>query len=146
MTHLEKSIKVNCAPEKVFAFATDLGKAASWQTGIVEAKVSSEGPLGVGTTYAWSQKALGQTMETRGEVTVWNPPTAYEWKAIKSPFPLSGGIKFQEEGGSTLVAMLFDAEPGGFFKLAEGMIKSQMEKQLDDNLQTLKKALEGATS
>lgn len=146
MVHLEKSIKVNCAPEKVFAVATDFGKAASWQAGIVEAKVTSDGPLDAGTTYAWTQKILGQTMETRGEVTVWNPPTAYEWQAVKSPFPLSGGLKFQAEGRSTLVAMFFDAEPGGFFKLAEGMLKSQVEKQLDDNLQTLKKVLEGVTA
>ena len=34
------------------------------------------------------------------------------------------------------------AEPGGFFKLAEGMMKGQMDKQLDDTLQALKKALE----
>ncbi len=81
-------------------------------------------------------------METRGEVTVWNPSSAYEWKATKSPFPLAGGMKFQVNGSGTLVSMFFDAEPGGFFKLAEGMIRSQMEKQLDDNLQALKKALE----
>ncbi len=143
MTHMEKSIKVNCTPEQAFAFATDFNKAATWQAGVIEAKVTSEGEWGVGTTYAWTAKALGQTMETRGEVTVWNPPSAYEWKATKSPFPLVGGMKFQADGGPTLATMFFDAEPGGFFKLAEGMIRSQMEKQLDENLQALKKSLEG---
>ena len=142
MTHMEKSIKINCTAEQAFALATDISKAAAWQAGIVEAKTTSEGVWGVGTTYAWTQKAMGQTMETRGEVTVWNPPSAYEWKATKSPFPLAGGMKFQADGDSTLVSMFFDAEPGGFFKLAEGMIRSQMEKQLDDNLQALKKMLE----
>ncbi len=142
MTHIEKSITINCKPEQAFALGTDINKAATWQAGIVEAKTTSEGAWGVGTTYAWTQKAMGQTMETRGEVTVWNPPSAYEWKATKSPFPLAGGMKFQADGGGTLVSMFFDAEPGGFFKLAEGMIRSQMEKQLDDNLEALKKALE----
>ena len=143
MTHMEKSIQINCTPEQAFTLGTDISKAAAWQAGILEAKVTSAGEWGVGTTYAWNQKAMGQTMETRGEVTVWNPPLAYEWKATKSPFPLAGGMKFQADGDSTLVSMFFDAEPGGFFKLAEGMIRSQMEKQLDENLQALKKALEG---
>jgi len=142
MTHMEKSIKINCTSEHAFALVTDFSKAATWQAGILEAKVTSAGESGVGTTYAWTQKALGQTMETRGEVTVWNPPSAYEWKASKSPFPLAGGTKFQVDGAATLVTSFFDAEPGGFFKLAEGMIRSQMEKQLDDNLLALKKALE----
>ncbi len=139
---IEKSILINCAPEKAFAFATDFSKAATWQTGVIEAKVTSEGAAGVGTTYAWTAKALGQTMETRGEVTVWNPPLAYEWKATQSPFPLSGGMKFQADGSGTLVTIFADAEPGGFFKLAEGMIKGQMEKQFEENLEALKKLLE----
>ena len=143
MTHIEKSITINCKPEQAFALGTDISKAATWQAGIVEAKVTSSGEWGVGTTYAWTQKALGQTMETRGEVTVWNPPLAYEWKATQSPFPLAGGMKFQADGSGTLVTIFADAEPGGFFKLAEGMIKRQMEKQFEENLQALKKLLEG---
>ncbi len=143
MSHIEKSIQIHCALEQAFAFGTDLSKAAAWQEGILEAKVTSAGEWGAGTTYSWNQKAMGQVMETRGEVTVWNPPSAYEWKATKSPFPLAGGMKFQADGGGTLVTMFFDAEPAGFLKLAEGMIRSQMEKQLEDNLQALKKLLEG---
>jgi carbon monoxide dehydrogenase subunit G len=142
MARIEQSIKVNCTPEQAFTLATDFNKAASWQTGVIEAKVTSEGEPGVGTTYAWTAKALGQTMETRGEVTVWNPPSAYEWKATKSPFPMAGGMKFQADESGTLVTVFADAEPGGFFKLAEGMIKSQMEKQFEGNLEALKKALE----
>lgn len=142
MTHIEKSILINCTPEQAFALGTDASKAAAWQTGVVEAKVTPEGEWGVGTTYAWTQKTMGQMMETRGEVTVWNPPFAYEWKATKSPFPLAGGMKFQADGSGTLVTIFADAEPGGFFKLAEGMIKSQMDKQFEENLQALKKALE----
>jgi hypothetical protein len=103
MTHIEKSIQINCRSEQAFALATDFNKAATWQTGVIEAKLTSEGAVGVGTTYAWTAKALGQTMETRGEVTVWNPPSAYEWKATKSPFPLAGGMKFQADGSGTLV-------------------------------------------
>ena len=142
MLRIEKSIKVNCAPEKAFAFATDFGKAAQWQTGVVEVKPVTEGPLRVGSMYIWVAKMLGQKMETKSEVTVWEPPTRYEYKGVASPFPLTGGYSFQAEGGGTLVTLFGEAEPGGFFKLAEGMLRGQMDKQLDDNLQALKKALE----
>ena len=140
---LEKSIHVNCAPEKAFAFATDFDKEGMWQEGVSEAKVTSTGAFGVGSTYSWKAKALGQTMETLGEVTVWSPPFAYEWKATKSAFPLAGGMKFQADGSGTLVTLFTEATPGGFFKLAEGLMMSQMEKQFAGNLETLKKLLEG---
>ncbi len=143
MARIEQSIKINCAPEKAFALATDFSQAGTWQAGIIEARVTSTGAFGVGSTYSWKAKTLGQTMETLGEVTIWNPPFAYEWKATKSAFPLAGGLNVQADGSGTLVTLFTEAEPGGFFKLAEGMIRSQMDKQFKENLETLKKLLEG---
>ena len=63
MAHIEKSIQINCAPEQAFALATDISKAATWQAGIVEAKTTSEGAWGVGTTYAWTQKQLDDNLQ-----------------------------------------------------------------------------------
>ena len=143
MLRMEKSIQINCLPERAFAFATDFSNAAKWQIGLVEARTLSEGPVRVGTTYLWVSKFLGQKMEVKSEVTVWDPPTRYEYKGVSSPFPLKGGYSFQAEGGGTLVTLFGEAEQGGFFKLAEGMMRGQMDKQLDDTLQALKKALEG---
>jgi hypothetical protein len=42
-----------------------------------------------------------------------------------------------------LATLAGEAEPGGFFKLAEGLMKGQMEMQMDEMLEGLKKALEG---
>lgn len=142
MAMIEQSIQIKCTPEKAFAFAADLTKAATWQTGITEAQVTSEGAIGVGTTYVMKAKSFGQTIETLGEVTAWDPPSTYMWKATKSPFPLAGGMKFQANGSVTLVTVFTKAEPGGFFKLAEGMLKAQMEKKLEEDLEALKKILE----
>ena len=142
MLRMEKSIKINCTPEKAFAFATDFSNSAKWQIGLIEAKVLSDGPTGVGTTYMWVSKFLGQKMEVKSEVTVWDPPSRYEYKGVSSPFPIKGGFSFKAEDGGTLVTLFGEGEPGGFFKLAEGMMKGQMDKQLDDTLQALKKALE----
>ena len=82
-------------------------------------------------------------MEMKSEVTVWEPPARYEYKGVASPFPLTGGFSLKAEDGGTLVTLFGEAEPGGFFKLAEGLLKGQMDKQLDETLQALKKALEG---
>lgn len=59
MARIEKSIKINCAPEKAFAFATDFNKAATWQEGVIEAKVTSERAAGYGLpSSCWSSSSF----------------------------------------------------------------------------------------
>ena len=140
---LEKSIHINCTPEKAFAFATDFSNASKWMVGFIESKILTEGATRVGTQYMFVSKFIGQKMEMKSEVTVWEPPMRYEYRTIDSPMSMSGGFSFKAEGGGTLVTMQGEGEFSGLFKLAEGMMKSQMDKQMDDTMQALKKELEG---
>lgn len=140
---LEKSIRINCTPEKAFAFATDFSNASKWMVGFIESKTLTEGATRVGTQYIFVSKFFGQKMEMKSEVVAWEPPTRYEYKTIDSPVSIHGIFTFKAEDGGTLVTMSGEGEFGGLFKLAEGMMKSQMDKQMDDTLNALKKALEG---
>ncbi|MBI5303429.1 MAG: SRPBCC family protein [Chloroflexi bacterium] len=142
MKHIETSITINRPIDQVFTFVTDFSKAVEWQAGIVEARITSNAPRGVGTTYVWVQQIVGQKMDTSGEITAWDPPRRYEWKSVNGPFPVSGGITFRAEGNGTAVTQYADAEPGGFFKLAEGLLVKQIEGQFAQSLKTLKELLE----
>jgi carbon monoxide dehydrogenase subunit G len=139
---LEKSIHISCPPEKVFAFVTDFANAPKWMVGFIEAKILTEGPARVGTQYMFASKFVGQKMEMKSEIVVWDPPTRYEYKSIDAPVSMHGGFSFKAEDGGTLVTMQGEGEFGGLFKLAEGVMKSQMDKQMEDTIQALKKALE----
>jgi carbon monoxide dehydrogenase subunit G len=139
---LEKSIKINCTPEKAFAFATDFANAPKWMVGFIESKILTEGEPRVGLQYMFVSKFLGQKMEMKSEITVWDPPARYEYKTVDAPISMQGGFTFTAEDGGTLVTMRGEGEFGGLFKLAEGMMKSQMDKQMEDTIQGLKKALE----
>ena len=142
MKHIESSITINRPIDQVFAFVTDFNKATQWQAGIIEARITSNGSVGVGTTYTWVQQIVGQKMDTSGTVTAWDPPNRYEWKSTGGPVPVSGGVTFKVEGKGTVVTQYADAEPGGFFKLAEGLLVKQIEGQFAQSLQTLKALLE----
>lgn len=142
MKHIESSIIINCSIDQVFAFVTDIEKATQWQAGIIEARVTSNGAVGVGTTYTWVQQIVGQKMDTSGQVTTWDPPNRYGWKSTGGPFPISGGVKFKSNDNSTTVTQYADAEPGGFFKIAEGLLVKQIENQFAQSLQSLKALLE----
>ncbi|MBM3127712.1 MAG: hypothetical protein FJ009_03655 [Chloroflexi bacterium] len=142
MKHVEASIKINRPIDQVFAFVSNFSNATQWQVGIIEARVTSSGAIGVGATYVWVQQMIGQKMDTRGEVTAWDPPNRYEWKSTSGPFPLSGGVTFRAESNGTVVTQYADADPGGFFKLAEGLLVKQIEGQFAQSLEKLKALLE----
>ncbi|MBI3163845.1 MAG: SRPBCC family protein [Chloroflexi bacterium] len=139
---LEKSIHINCTPEKAFAFATDFANAPKWMVGFIEAKILTEGAPRMGTQYMFASKFIGQKMEMKSEITAWDPPTRYDYKSIDVPVSMNGGFSFVAEDGGTLVTMHAEGEFGGLFKLAEGVMKNQMDKQMEDTIQGLKKALE----
>jgi carbon monoxide dehydrogenase subunit G len=111
--------------------------------GFIESKILTEGATRVGTQYTFVSKFIGQKMEMKSEITAWDPPTRYEYKTIDAPVSMHGGFAFVAEDGGTLVTMHAEGEIGGLFKLAEGVMKSQMDKQMEDTIQGLKKALEG---
>ena len=48
----------------------------------------------------------------------------------------------EEMGGGTHMTVHMEGEPGGFFKVAEGMVKNELNKSLDTDLAKLKQMLE----
>lgn len=140
---VEKSIHINCTPEKAFAFATDFANASKWMIGFLESKTLTDGETRVGTQYMFVSKLFGQKMEMKSEVTVWEPPARYEYKTVDAPASMRGGFTFTAKDGGTLVSVWGEGEFSGVFKLAEGLMKGQMDKQMEETMQALKKALEG---
>lgn len=143
MIKIEQSVVINRPVEEVFAFVTNYETHQQWQSGIVEAKVTSEGPLGVGSRYTYVMQMLGRRLETAGEITEHEPPSKHGWKATSGPFPVfQGAFLFEAVNGSTKVTMVGEAEPGGFFKLAEPIALRMTQRQLETSLNNLKDLLE----
>ncbi|MDL1912483.1 hypothetical protein FBQ81_17610 [Chloroflexi bacterium CFX6] len=100
---VEKSIHINCPPEKAFAFATDFANASKWMVGFIESKTLTDGETRVGTQYMFVSKLFGQRMEMKSEVTAWEPPARYEYKTVDAPASMRGGFAFTAQDGGTLV-------------------------------------------
>jgi len=69
MITIEVSIVINRPLEEVFAFLSDLENNLKWRPGQIEAKKTSAGPIGVGTTYRMINNVLGRRIEGEAEVT-----------------------------------------------------------------------------
>jgi uncharacterized protein YndB with AHSA1/START domain len=143
MISIEKSVQVNRPPAEVFAYATDVTKNAEWSADIVRAEQTSAGPVGVGTTSVLVQKVMGKEMQNGTEVTVYDPPHRFGFKTTSGPVQFEGTQTFEEVQGGTRLTFSIKGEPGGFFKVAEGLLAKELEKRFERDLKSLKARLEG---
>ena len=142
MIKIEKSVLINKPQQEVFDFVTNLSNDSKWQSSIESVERVSDGPIGVGSTWRYVGKFLGRKNETEIQMTSYDPPRQSSVKAVSGPIPFENTHKFQKQDGGTLLTFTGQAEFGGFFKMAEGLVGKQMEKQMDADGAALKKLLE----
>jgi len=142
MIKVESSVVINKPPAEVYAFVTSSEHGAEWQGGVVSVK--DEGASNtVGSRYVETRKFLGQEMKTTLEIVAVEPNVKWVSKVVKGPVPYEVTLTFEAAGAGTKVTTKVEGEPTGFFKIAEGMVASQLEKSLAEDGQHLKKILEG---
>ena len=143
MIKVELSVVINRPVADVFDFATNPANNAKWQEGLVESRLVSSGPIGVGAQITDVRKFLGRDMDSKLEVTAFEPNKTFAEKIISGPLKFEITQTFEPSGDGTKVSLVAQGEPGGFFKLAEGLVQKQLQGQLEGDSQRLKKVLEG---
>lgn len=142
MIKFEKRYYIDRPKQEVFDFVTDPANDAKWRDSASSAEWISEGPVGVGSTQRSVDKFLGRKIELTTEVTAWDPPNKYGLKTLSGPIPTESTITFESEGSGTQLTINGQVEFGGFFKMTEGLVGKQVEKQLDTDFNGLKRVLE----
>jgi carbon monoxide dehydrogenase subunit G len=142
MYKFEKGIWINRGPQEVFDYVADPANDAEWQGTSEGSEWTSEGPAGVGSTLRTVNKFMGRKIEGVSEVTAWERPSLYAQKSVGGSVPFEIQVLFAPKDGGTKVTLSGQAELGGFFKLAEGLVGKQLEKQMEGDLETLKRLME----
>ena len=141
MLKIESSMVINRPVEEVFAVLSNVENNPKWSSAFLEVNKTSEGPVGVGTTWRGVGKFLGQQIEVEIEETEYEPNRKSTQKS-KSPFPVDQQMTFEKVDGGTRVNLIFEAEPGGFFKLAEPLFASMAKRNIEGELANLKDLME----
>ena len=143
MVRVENSVVINQPIEEVFAFLSNAENDPVWQAQIQEAKVTSDGPIGVGSTIAQKAHFLGRGIEIEAEITEYERNRKFAWKSTSGPIPSEGQNIFETTGeGQTKFTIVADLDIGGFFKLAEPLVARSARRQTEANLANLKDILE----
>jgi|SRR6266540_1187974 uncharacterized membrane protein len=142
MNKIEISTVINRPVEEAFAATSNPENYPKWISGIIEVKKTSEGPLGVGTTYRSVVTFLGRRIESEVEFTEYKPNRKIAQKSISGPFPAENSTTFERVDGGTRVTLTLRGEVGGFFKLAEPLLVSMLKRQSEADLANLKELME----
>ena len=142
MPRVEASVLIDRPVDEVFAYVIDVRNWPQW-TGFPEVKQTSEGPVGVGTTFWGVSEFMGRRAEWTSEVTGYEPNRTVEQKVAWGGMSIEQSMTFEPVEGGTKYTQVGEAEIGGFFKVAEPIAKRTMRKQMEANLAKLKDILEG---
>ena len=142
MFSVEKSIHIDKPAADVFSFVSDFANDSKWQSGLVSSEKTSDGPIGVGTTGTYVQKFMGRDLKNETVITTYEPPKRFGQKSTSGPVQFELMCTLEEMGGGTHMTISMSGEPGGFFKVAEGMVKNELNKTLAGDLAKLKQMLE----
>ena len=145
MATMEFQTQISAPPEEVFAYLADLEKHPEWSH-CMEIEKTSEGPVGVGSSYRSRGKNFGITANETVEVTEHQPNERFGWRTTGA-MGMKFGWSFEmtpQEGGTLLIERF---EPpsglrGSFISLTAG---SSTRKAMEEGLGRIKEKLERAT-
>jgi len=117
---IERSIRIDAPPERVWALIHDVGRSPEWAgSGEVRAMQRLDaGPIGVGTRYRSDQKVRGMGYQTISTVQVYEPNRLLIWHvAPPNDVRSAWGFRLEPEAGGTRLTHFYDLDhPRGFPK------------------------------
>ena len=145
MARIQESVEIKRPADKVFAYTTDAKSWPKWQSTFPEAEQTSQGPVGVGTTFKGMIRMMGLTMKWTSKATEYEPNKKFGKNITCGSItneqhntydPIEGGMKF---------TIVYDVKVGWFLKLFSPMVVGSMRKELKKALSNLKSVLEAQT-
>ena len=142
----ETSIMIDRPIGQVFAALVDSKNQPKWDTDLLEACITPDGPVGIGTRITEVRKIMGRTSENTGEVIEFEPNVRITRKSVDKSMTVLGTVTFTATPGGTKVNWKWDLQSKGFYALVGSMIANTMKKGSENSLLGLKELLENGSS
>jgi uncharacterized membrane protein len=142
MLKVETTVQIERPSDEVFAYISNFENNPKWQSGQLEARFTSEGPLRVGSTYDQVAKFLGRRVVNTFEVLEYEPNRKVKASSTSGSFPITFTRMVESIDGGTEVTAIIAGDVSGFFKLAEPLLARMVRRSVDADYRNLKRILE----
>lgn len=139
--HFTNHVTVERSPHEVFEYLANFENVPQWNHAIVETRKTSEGPVGVGTTYSQT-RSLPSPSQEEFQVTEFEPDQRLAIRGDLGPF--EGTLTYQLESAAdgTRLTNSADLQAHGLLKLAAPLAGNRVGDAVAANLEKLKEILE----
>jgi carbon monoxide dehydrogenase subunit G len=139
MQRVERTARIPAAPSELFAYLSDLGNLAEWQTGIVSAERVDDGPMRVGSSARVTRELMGQRLAVPLTVTDYEPPTRLGIASEVSGVKAAAMLELTPADGevATDLAFAMEIRGSGMTSFMEPMIASAARGDIESSLQRL---------
>jgi carbon monoxide dehydrogenase subunit G len=142
MITLDLSTLVDRPMPEIFTFLSNPLNLPKWQSMIASIEQVTPGAMGVGSKYKVAAEMMGRKIDGLMEITTFSPPDKFGFTNQAGPMQVTVTVTLKPVGTGAKIALHADGNPGGVFKIAEGMLAGQVKSQMEANLARLKSVLE----
>jgi uncharacterized protein YndB with AHSA1/START domain len=146
MIKVEGSKVIDRPIEQVWKFLTSVENASKWDTDIVEARQTSDGPVGLGTTLDAVSESRGKRRTMKIKVTEYEMNKKVAW-TVDDPRMGSGRsiYTFEPAGSGTRLSKASELELKGVFKMLTPIIRRRLsQEEIGLDLDNIKHNVEDA--
>ena len=142
MINLDLGVLIDKPVQEVFTFITNPATMSKWNAAVVSLEQITPGAVGVGTKFKSVGEMLGRRIEGEMQVVAFEPNTKYGFQMQAGPMQVNVTLTFKTVGTGTKLSLNAQGNPGGLFKLAEGVMAGRVKSMMEENLARLKSVLE----
>lgn len=142
MINLDLGTLIDKPVKDVFAFVTDPKNMSKWNSAVVSLEQVTPGAVALGTKFKSIGEMLGRRIEGEMQVVAFEPDDKYGFQMNAGPMQVNVVLTFKTVGTGTKLSLNAQGNPGGVFKLAEGVLAGRVKSMMEENLARLKSVLE----
>ena len=143
MIRVAREIDVDRPAADVFERLTRIEDLPRWQPAIIEAELTSNGPIGAGSTLRIVAQTAGQRTEAVGTITDFVRPERIGLAATAGPAEVTARVSITPTGERTSrIAIETEILLGGMLRFVEGMARSRIEAEAPAAAAAIKEWLE----
>lgn len=144
MTNVNSTIHIKRNAADVFDFISNPENNPQWQNGMQVCEITSDGPLGIGSTYHQQAKFLGRDIVSNFEITAYEPGRLIRGDTVESSFPISFTriVEPDASGDGCDVQAIVTGDSSGFFRLLSPLMNWMVSSSIKKDYRRLKELLE----
>jgi len=142
MINFEIGVLIDRPVPDVFSFLSNPLNLPKWQSMIARIEQVTPGAVNVGSKYKVSAEMMGRKIDGQMEITTFEPPARFGFTNHAGPMQVTVTVMLKPVGTGAKISLNAQGNPGGLFKIAEGVLAGQVKSQMEANLARLKTLLE----